>query len=183
MSIANLTSITAAGPGAPSLPMEIHAGARFTWHVTAARTGGAFCLAEALVPAGTEPPLHVHAREDETFYILEGQVTFLRGVERIEAGPGDTVLLPREIQHGFAVRTPSARMLVLATPGHIENAFRSNATPIDPEDADGWDALPAAAPPTQAQIDRITATFGLHGVEITGPPLPVLFAAQTAAAA
>lgn len=98
-------------------PVELHAGCRFTWYVSADETAGAFSLAEALVPAGCEPLLHVHAREDECFCVLEGRVTFQRGTERIDAQPGDSVLLPRGIQHGFALRTPTARVLVLATPG------------------------------------------------------------------
>lgn len=156
-------------------PVELHAGCRFTWHVSATDTGDAFCLAEALVPAGCEPPLHVHAREEETFYVLDGQVTFQRGLERIDAGPGDSVLLPRGVQHGFAVRTPTARMLMLAAPGTIEAAFRATSVAVDPLESD---AIPAG-PPQADEIERLVAAFGAQGVEFTGPPLAVVLAEES----
>jgi quercetin dioxygenase-like cupin family protein len=156
-------------------PVELHAGCRFTWHATSAETGGAFCLAEAVVPAGCEPPLHVHAREEESFYVLDGKVRFQRGMERVDAEPGDCILLPRGIQHGFAILTPTARMLLLATPGVIEEAFRSTSTPIDPT---GDTTAGVAGPPTEEEVERLLAAFCAQGVEFTGPPLPVLLAEE-----
>jgi len=153
--------------------VEIHAGSRFTWHIPAESTGGALSVAEALIPAGGEPPLHVHAREDEAFYVLEGRMTFQRGVERVDAGPGDAVLLPRGIQHGFAVRTATARALLLMTPGTIEEAFHATATPVEP----GAPVPPApAGPPAPEEVERLLAAFAAHGVQFTGPPLPALLA-------
>ena len=74
---------------------EWFAGSLLHWHVVSEETGGAFALGEALIRPGGEPPLHVHAREDETFYVLEGEITFQRGHERIDAGAGDAVFMPR----------------------------------------------------------------------------------------
>lgn len=76
-----MTTITTRGP-------ELFAGSRFTWHLTADQTGGQASLADVLVRPGSEPPVHVHAREDEAYIVLEGEVTFLRGSETIDAGPG-----------------------------------------------------------------------------------------------
>jgi quercetin dioxygenase-like cupin family protein len=147
-----------------------HMGSLFEWHADGADSGGALSLAEVLVRAGGEPPLHVHAREDEIFYVLEGEVTFMRGVERIDAGPGTSVLLPRGIQHGFAVRTPMARMLVMATPAGLEEAFRAFSEPA-PERT-----LPPATegPPDAAEMEALSAEFERHGVTFVGPPLPAL---------
>jgi quercetin dioxygenase-like cupin family protein len=149
---------------------EWHMGSLFEWHVDGAGTGGALSLAEVLVRAGGEPPLHVHAREDEIFYVLEGEVTFMRGVEQIEAGPGTSVVLPRGIQHGFAVRTAVARMLVMATPAGLEEAFRAFSEPA-PERV-----LPPApqGPPDAALMEALNAEFARHGVTFVGPPLPAL---------
>jgi len=75
-------------------------------------------FADHPVPPGYEVPLHVHADEDELFYVLEGELTlYAQGGERT-AGPGSFVHLPRGIAHGFANRSGRpARMLVVATPG------------------------------------------------------------------
>src|ERR1700674_4071280 len=64
-------------------------------------TGGAFGLIEQVLPAGFRPPPHVHTREDEGFYIIEGRLAFSCGDRRLEAGPGSFVFLPRGIEHTF----------------------------------------------------------------------------------
>jgi quercetin dioxygenase-like cupin family protein len=145
-------------------------GSLFTWHVDAAASGGTVALAETLVPAGAEPPLHVHAREDELFHVLEGEVTFQRGLERIEAGPGTAIMLPRGVQHGFALRTPVARMLVVTTPAGLEEAFRAFSEPAAEH------ALPPLpeGPPDPELMRAMEAEFVRHGVTFVGPPLRAL---------
>jgi quercetin dioxygenase-like cupin family protein len=149
------------------LTMEWFAGSLLRWHVVSDETGGTFTLGEALVRPGGEPPVHVHAREDETFYVLEGKITFQRGHERIEARPGDAVLMPRGVQHGFAVRTETARLLQAFTPGGLEEAFKALSEPA------AFAGLPPApaGPPSPEAFDAMTAKFAEHGVEFTGPPL------------
>ena len=156
------------GTGAKS--GEWFAGSLLQWHVTSGETGGGFALGEALVRPGGEPPLHVHAREDETFYVLDGEVTFQRGHERIDAHPGDAVFMPRGLQHGFAVRTDTARMLQAFTPGGQEEAFRALSEPAPVDD------LPPAptGPPSPRDLEEMTTRFADHGVAFTGPPLPAL---------
>lgn len=149
-------------------PAEWHMGSLFEWHVDGAASGGAVAIAEAVVPPGGEPPLHVHAREDEIFYVLEGEVLFQRGTERIEAAAGAAVVLPRGVQHGFAVRTPQARMLVLTTPAGLEQAFRACSEPTPPD-----------GPPSEEAIGAVTAEFARHGVTFVGPPLPALLEPPT----
>jgi Cupin domain len=120
-----------------------------------------------VVRPGGEPPLHVHAREDETFYVLDGEITFQRGNERIDAGPGDAVFMPRGVQHGFAVRTDTASLLQAFTPGGLEAAFRSLS---EPAQADELPPAPGAPPPAET-VEAMTARFAAHGVDFTGPPL------------
>jgi quercetin dioxygenase-like cupin family protein len=143
---------------------EWFAGSLLHWHVDSEDTDGTFTLGEALVRPGGEPPIHVHSREDETFYVLEGEITFLRGHERIAARAGDAVLMPRGVRHGFAVQTESARLLQAFTPGGLERAFRSLSGP-SPED-------PPPAP------EAMMAAFAAEGVEFTGPPLAALLASD-----
>ena len=152
--------------------MDWHFGSLMLWHVLGAASGGQLTLVETLVRAGGEPPLHVHAREDETFFVLEGEVLFQRGLERITAGPGEAVLLPRGVPHGFAVRTPQARMMLVVTPAGLETAFRSVSVPA------GSRALPPTpdGPPDPAALEAAERAFADRGVTFIGPPLPVLLA-------
>jgi quercetin dioxygenase-like cupin family protein len=151
-------------------PLELHAGtALFQWHATCADTDGAYALAHATIAPGGEPPLHVHAREDETFHLLSGTMTFQRGMERIDAQAGDTVHLPRGIQHAFKVTSPQARVLLLITPGGLEEAFRATSIPTDAQPGD--DAPTPTGPPSPEMIDALMAAYAAHGVEFTGPPM------------
>jgi quercetin dioxygenase-like cupin family protein len=88
---------------------------------------------EIVIAPGEEPPLHVHGGEDEWFYLLDGEVTFHVGGESYSGTPGSFVSFPRGIPHTFTVETPSARVLVLNTPGGFERMFELG--PQTPEDA------------------------------------------------
>src|SRR5579875_1631173 len=91
---------------------------------TAQSTGGAYGLIESLAPAGFGPPLHVHHREDEAFWILEGHLTVRCGEQTFAAGPGTYTFLPRGIPHTFAVEGDSpARILSICSPGGLEQYF------------------------------------------------------------
>ena len=150
--------------------MELFAGSLLHWPLTSAETDGTLAVGHARVRPGGEPPLHVHAREDETFHVLDGQITLQRGGERIEAGAGDTVFMPRGVQHGFAVITETASLLQVFTPGGLEEAFRSLSQPAP---ADELPPAPDGPPPPEA-VDAMTARFAEYGVEFTGPPLAAL---------
>lgn len=136
-----------------------------TWHIASAESGGAFSLGEVAMRPGDEPPLHIHAREDETWYILEGTILFQLGVERIVRNPGESILLPRGIPHGFAVQSPQARILHFYTPGGLEQAFRSLSVDAD-------------APERPVDPSAIAAPFEERGVTFVGPPLPVLLESE-----
>src|SRR5262245_34560990 len=64
-------------------------------------TDGKYALWEAIVPPGGGPPLHVHSREEEGFYVLEGGITFQIGEERLVAGPGTFANMPVSTPHSF----------------------------------------------------------------------------------
>lgn len=105
-------------------------GARFTVKLTAKDTGGELSLLEVEVPAGYSAPLHVHYAEDETFWILDGDVTFEVGGERIETGPGAAVFGPRNIPHRFESEH-GARMVWVLTPGGFEDMVREASDPAN----------------------------------------------------
>ncbi len=96
-------------------------------------TGGQYAMFEALVPPGGGPPPHVHSREDEGFYILEGEVAFtIAGVRRVAAN-GAFVHAPRNVPHAFRNETSAAaRMLIWVTPGGFEQFFREVGTEVPP---------------------------------------------------
>ena len=113
----------------------------YTFLVTGEESGGAYFSMEALVPPGGGPPPHVHSNEDETFYVLEGDVTFRLGAEEVVAGPGDFVHVPRGHVHCFQNRgTATARIVLTFTPSGIERFFEETlkraydptATPPEP---------------------------------------------------
>ncbi len=136
---------------------------RMTLKATAERTGGAYGLIESVIPAGASPPLHIHRREDEAFYVIEGEMTFRYGDEDVAAGPGTFIFLPRDVPHTFVVEgdTP-ARVLTLISPGGGERFF------VDGGRTPEHEGLPAAGPP---DIDRLRGAAELHGSEIIGPPM------------
>ena len=91
----------------------------------AADTGGQGSIVEVTERPGAEAPLHVHHRDDEGFWILEGEVTFEIGDETIEASAGDFVFGPRDIPHRFKIGDRGCRTLFILVPGGIEDVIRA----------------------------------------------------------
>jgi len=92
-------------------------------------TNGAFFPVEAMLAPGTEPPPHVQTREDELFYVLEGEFDVYIGKEAHQLETGECVFLPRFKPHAFVIRLPRLRVLALFTPTGLEEAFRRMSTP------------------------------------------------------
>lgn len=135
---------------------------------TGETTNNHFFLMEALrMPPGLASPFHVHRKEDEAFYILEGTVAFLCGDVWHVAGPGTWVYGPRDIPHGFRViGTSPARMLLQCAPAGFERFVRELSVPLD--------AAPAAPP----DMTLLVATAAKYGIDILGP-LPEMPAQAT----
>ena len=85
-------------------------------------TGGALSVFETTIEAG--PPLHVHDREDECFYVLGGELSIRCGADAFDAPAGSFVFLPRRRPHRFWAQDQPARLLLIAVPGGIEDYFR-----------------------------------------------------------
>jgi len=77
------------------------AGELYTSKVVSEDTGGAFALAEAITPPEGGPPPHVHHREDEAFYVLEGELEFMTEDGTIRAGAGSFVHVPKGTLHTY----------------------------------------------------------------------------------
>lgn len=127
-----------------------------TVKANAVDTGGAYTLVEIAVGPGYETPLHVHHREDETFWMLEGHATFRVGDERIEAPVGTYLFGPRDVPHKWAAGPEGARMLYLFAPGGFEELIEAMSVPagalIPPP--------PEVAPPEDAA--EIARQFGVE---------------------
>jgi quercetin dioxygenase-like cupin family protein len=135
---------------------------RVTVKVAGAETGDAFAQIEVDGPRGDATPVHVHHNEDETFYVLEGEVTVLVGDERIDLVAGDFVFAPRDVPHAYVVRSERSRMLSTISPAGIEQLFVSLGTPV----ADAEPPTEMVMPPMQ----EMARLFAAHGCEILGPP-------------
>jgi quercetin dioxygenase-like cupin family protein len=138
-------------------------GGRVTVKAGAAETGGAFAQIETDDPRGSGPPWHLHHDQDETFYVLEGEVIVIVGEQRIELGTGDYLFAPRDIPHAYVVRSERARMLVTVNPPGPEELFVSLGVPVTGDE-----------PPTDTvmpPVDEMARLFARYNCEILGPPL------------
>lgn len=131
---------------------------------TAEETGGAYTLVEERLPAGYAAPMHVHAREEEAFLVLEGEITFWIAEERRVLGAGDYLNLAREVPHGFRVTSPGpTHAIMVAAPAGLEGFFRAAGDPA---------AEPAIPPPADGPPDlsRLGAAAEQFGLVLLGPP-------------
>jgi mannose-6-phosphate isomerase-like protein (cupin superfamily) len=95
-------------------------------------TGGALSVFETTIDAG--PPFHVHDREDECFYVLDGELSIRCGEDAFDAAAGSFVFLPRGRPHRFWAAGTSVRLLLIAVPGGVEDYFAEiNAASSDDE--------------------------------------------------
>src|SRR5829696_1763237 len=99
-------------------------GALWTIKASAEQTGGRFSLIEEFAPGGEGTPLHVHREDDETFYILEGELTFyLNEGQHTPASAGSFVHIPGGVIHAFKVDSETARYLIITTAQHGHEHF------------------------------------------------------------
>jgi quercetin dioxygenase-like cupin family protein len=104
-------------------------------------------VVEMTIGPGDEPPLHVHSRESEWFYVLDGAATFYVG-DRVYSGtPGAFISLPQGVPHTFAVDSTNARLILLNAPGGFERMFE-------------------LAPKT---VEDAVNALRKYGVEVVGP--------------
>ena len=125
---------------------------------------GAFSLLEATLAPGTEPPPHVHSREDELFYVLEGDFDVYVAEEAFKVNTGECIFLPKFKPHAFVIRSPRLRVLILYTPGGVEEAFRRMSSP-----AQNLEPPTEAVTYSMADLEQTARRFGEYGVQILAP--------------
>lgn len=109
---------------------------RMDFKVLGDQTDGAFSFADGPANPGFQPPAHVHADKEESFYVIDGTVDFFVGDETIRAEPGTFVFVKRGTLHSFKIVGPeTARIITLFTPAVAEEqqfaALEANADRID----------------------------------------------------
>ncbi|HAV62709.1 MAG TPA: cupin domain-containing protein [Verrucomicrobiales bacterium] len=139
-------------------------GDRYLVLASGQQTGGAYCLLEATVPPGGGPPPHYHTREEESFYVLEGEMTFTVDGRTVVGRPGSFVQVPRNVPHAFKNASGKpAKMLVQCTPAGFEEFMLEFATELPSPDS-------PSNPPTDAEVQRLLGLAPKYGIHILPPP-------------
>ena len=128
---------------------------------SALQPGGRYALTEQLLSRGTATPLHRQPEDDESFYVLEGELTFyLEDGQPMLASAGSFVHAPAGAAHAYQVDSETARILTVTTAQH-ERFFRAASDPAQAR------AIP---PQAQPDMEKVMAAAQEYGVEILGPP-------------
>jgi quercetin dioxygenase-like cupin family protein len=136
----------------------------YSFLATGEETNNAFFQFEAIVPPGGGPPPHIHTREDESFYVVSGELEILVGDSTYQANTGDFVFVPRGTAHRFKnVGAGTAVQLVTFVPAGMERYFREIFPPAT-------DRKGAPPPITDEMIRKMHAIAPNYGLEFPAPP-------------
>ncbi|MFI5896812.1 cupin domain-containing protein [Actinoplanes sp. NPDC051513] len=124
---------------------------------SASDTHGVLGAVDVAGPRGAVPPLHVHHREDEAFYVIEGEYRIFIGDDVITASPGTWVWGPRDVPHGYQVHSERGRHLSLITPAGFEAFFEQVAAIATPETD------------PRSEMSTLAAVAARYGVTFLGP--------------
>jgi quercetin dioxygenase-like cupin family protein len=132
-----------------------------TVKATGKETDGQYTLVEVLEPEG-EQPFHVHHREDEGFWVLEGELTFEVGEETIKASPGSFIFGPKDIPHRYTVESGPAKLLFILSPAGFEEFIYATSEPAKER------TLPPQpeGPPSEAEMEQLGAVARQYGAEL-----------------
>lgn len=138
-------------------------GGRFTRKVGGADSASGLAILEAVVTQASEPRRHIHHREDEAFYVLDGQLSFHVGDLVLTAGAGSLAFAPMGIPHTFTVDIEPSRILVITSPSGFEGFVFDLGVPA-----------PTDVPPPGlglAPPEVIRPIAQKYGIEIVGPTI------------
>ena len=135
-------------------------GDMYTFLAEGEDTSRSYALWEAVVPPGGGPPPHIQSREDEGFYVLEGEMTFVADGRKVVARQGSFLNIPRGVLHTFKNESQAdARMLILVAPAGMEKMFEEMGTVVT-----GPTARPS--PPTPQEMEKAAAVAPKYGIDI-----------------
>ncbi len=151
-------------------------GALFERLVSAADSGGQLGASVVTQPAGAASPLHMHTREAEAWYVLDGELIYVAGEKTVRMQPGDFIYLPPNVPHAFRVTGAApARFLALSLPGALLDLYDEIGAPA------GTRRVPDGGVPA-AEITRWGEISQRYGIHVVGPPIPAQTIPPTAVA-
>ena len=135
---------------------------------SAAETDGAFGLSLVTQPPGVATPLHIHTREAEAFFLIDGTMTYQAGENQYQLAAGSFIYLPKGIPHAFRITGASpVRFLGLAVPGGLMGLYDDVGIPAAERRLPGPDGQPM-----EQEIQRWNETSPQYGLRVVGPPIP-----------
>jgi mannose-6-phosphate isomerase-like protein (cupin superfamily) len=157
---------TPAGTG----PAYSVVGDRYVIKIPGEATGGRYAVFEFFIPPDHGPPPHIHSREEEGFYILEGALTFYVGdpagptpPARVTVEAGGYVNAPRDVPHRFRNEgSVPVKAICIVAPAGVDRFFAEIGTPLP-------DASAPAVEPTPADIQKLMAVAPKYGLTIIPP--------------
>jgi quercetin dioxygenase-like cupin family protein len=127
----------------------------------AAATDARLAMFRSSMRSGTASPVHVHDREDETVFLLDGAGVFWAGDQRWELTSGDAVFLPRGVPHTFLITSSTAELITVCNPAGMEEFFREI----------GWDLANPRPRDWSVDTEAMRAAAQRCGQQVLGPPL------------
>jgi quercetin dioxygenase-like cupin family protein len=131
-------------------------------HTTGKETNGNYSMVELFATKEGEVPWHIHHKEDEAFYIIEGEMTFYIGDKKVKGKAGDCVFAPKNIAHKYTVDSPGySRVMLVFSPAGFEDFVRVTSVP----------ATSLAPPPSEEinidfeKLKKIAQEFGAEFVD------------------
>jgi mannose-6-phosphate isomerase-like protein (cupin superfamily) len=136
--------------------------------VGAGQTSGQLGIALVTQPPGVATPLHLHTREAEAFFLLEGRISYRAGEDRYELYDGCFMYLPQGVAHAFRIRGDRpARFLAITTPGGLMGLYDEVGIPARERRLPGEDGQSL-----EAEIPKWREVGPRYGVRVVGPPIP-----------
>lgn len=133
-------------------------------HTTGKETHGMFSMVELFATKEGEAPWHVHHREDEGFYILEGELTVYVGNKAIKGKSGDYIFAPKGIPHRYSVDSPGhVRMLMTFSPAGFEDFIRESSVKAN-------SLVPPPPESVNVDYEKIIELAAKYGAEFVDPP-------------
>lgn len=134
-------------------------------HADGRATDGKYCMIELYATKEGSPPWHVHHREDEGFYVIEGELSFMVGNRTYKAQKGDFLLAPKDVPHTYMVENKGhARILMICSPAGFENCVRAMSTPVS-------SLVPPKPENVDTDFEKIKDIASEFGVEFVDPPM------------
>lgn len=160
------TGVLVRGPGEG--PATWAMGSLFERLASGEETAGAFGMSLITQPPGVATPLHLHTREAEAFYVLDGTLTYQAGEEMHYLTAGSFIYLPPSVPHAFRITgTTPVRFLGLVAPGGLLGLYDEVGMPASERRLPGADGLPP-----EEEIMRWMEVGPRYGLSVIGPPIP-----------